>query len=350
MKILLQIIFMLITSVCISCNDSEAIAGKPEAKIAQFTLQCGGTYYRGNINDENKVIRISGITNRKAITGVNYQLSGGASISPDPQKVKRWETEQQFTVTSSDYQLTSEYTVLLPELQEEPETSHKVVIGYLPAHDFDFDAQFDKNFTQANQLDGFDIDYEDYNHWNTNSLVAFAEALHEAKSADMLMTCAVICWKDYTTKWQEYFDYINIMSYDRVMGNSSTPGQHASYNDFVNDMNYWITKFQAPKSKIVGGLPFYGYSWDNDVNKDEVGAIRFNGILTHFGKTYDIKEIADADQFGKTYYNGRPTIRKKCQYVMDNDFGGVMIWQLFQDAYQEELKLIKVVGEVIMQE
>ncbi len=41
---------------------------------------------------------------------------------------------------------------------------------------------------------------------------------------------------------------------------------------------------------------------------------------------------------------------KKCQYVMDNDFGGVMIWQLFQDAYQEELKLIKVVGEVIMQE
>ena len=143
MKILLQIIFMLITSVCISCNDSEAIAGKPEAKIAQFTLQCGGTYYRGNINDENKVIRISGITNRKAITGVNYQLSGGASISPDPQKVKRWETEQQFTVTSSGNQLTSEYTVLLPELQEEPETSHKVVIGYLPAHDFDFDVQFD---------------------------------------------------------------------------------------------------------------------------------------------------------------------------------------------------------------
>lgn len=85
MKILLQIIFMLITSVCISCNDSEAIAGKPEAKIAQFTLQCGGTYYRGNINDENKVIRISGITNRKAITGVNYQLSGSKYLPRSPE-------------------------------------------------------------------------------------------------------------------------------------------------------------------------------------------------------------------------------------------------------------------------
>ena len=68
------------------------------------------------------------------------------------------------------------------------------------------------------------------------------------------MTCAVICWKDYTTKWQEYFDYINIMSYDRVMGNSSTPGQHASYNDFVNDMNYWITKFQSSKIKRLSAV------------------------------------------------------------------------------------------------
>lgn len=81
MKILLQIIFMLITSVCISCNDSEAIAGKPEAKIAQFTLQCGGTYYRGNINDENKVIRISGIqTERQSQESIiNYQ---GEQVSP----------------------------------------------------------------------------------------------------------------------------------------------------------------------------------------------------------------------------------------------------------------------------
>lgn len=425
MKILLQIIFALTVSVCIGCNDSEVIAGEPEAKITQFTLQCGGTYYRGNINDESKVIRISGITSRKAITGVNYQLSGGASISPDPQKVKRWNNEQRFTVKSSDNRVISEYTLLLPELQEEPDNSSKVVIGYLPAHDYDFDTQFDNihweylthlnvcfahvksdgtlntdkvpanklrqirtkakehgvkvlisfnknsdgefaaaidnaetrsklvrnivNFIQANQLDGFDIDYEDYTNWNVNSLIAFAQSLHGFKDEDMLMTCAVICWKDYTAKWQDYFDYINIMSYDRI-GDSSIPKQHASYNDFVSDMNHWVTKYQTPKSKIVGGLPFYGYSWDGDVNKDEIGAIRFNGILSYYGKFYDIKEVADDDQFGKTYYNGRTTIRKKCQYVMDNDFGGVMIWQLFQDAYQEELKLIRVVGEVMMQE
>ena len=84
MKILLQIIFMLITSVCISCNDSEAIAGKPEAKIAQFTLQCGGTYYRGNINDEKQSNPYQWYYKQKG--NHRSQLSIIQRHLPDPQK------------------------------------------------------------------------------------------------------------------------------------------------------------------------------------------------------------------------------------------------------------------------
>lgn len=426
MKILLQTIFLLITSVCMGCSDSnEVTATKPAAQIEQFTIQCGGTYYRGNINEETKVIRISGITSRKVITGVKYQLSGGASISPNPLEVKRWENEQKFTVTGSDNQ-TEVYTVLLPDLQYEPDVVPRVVIGYLPAGDGDFDSQFDnlhweslthinvsfahvksdgtlntskvtdaklrqirakaqeygvkvlisinknttgeftaaiKNetsrnalaaniiaFTKGNQLDGFDIDYEEYDNWNANfpSLLAFIKSLHENKEESMLMTCAVVSrWLNYTTEWQNYFDYINLMSYDKGCY-TETPVQHSSYEDFVADLNYWVNTCKVPKSKIVGGLPFYGYSWDDGINKDEVRAVRFNGVLKFFGDTHGLEAVADADNISKTYYNGRPTIRKKCQYIMDNDFGGVMIWQLFQDAYQEELKLINVVGEVIV--
>ena len=72
--------------------------------------------------------------------------------------------------------------------------------------------------------------------------------------------------------------------------------------------------------------------------------MRYHGILEHFGKK---ASVADSDVQSRTYYNGRPTIRQKCQYVMDNDFGGVMIWQLFQDAHEEEWKLINIVGEVM---
>ena len=196
------------------------------------------------------------------------------------------------------------------------------------------------NFTREKKLDGFDIDYEDYNNWDKTSLVAFAKALYEAKDRDMLMTCAVVCWLDYTTEWHRYFDYINIMSYDYVLPSSKEPGQPAPYNLFVRDLKYWMNK-EAPKFKIVGGLPFCGYSWDKDLKP----ALSFNEILNHFSKTHDIESVADGDNINETYYNGRNTIRKKCKYIMDNDFGGVMIWQLFQDAYDREHSLIKVIEE-----
>lgn len=197
------------------------------------------------------------------------------------------------------------------------------------------------SFVRENGLDGFDIDYEEYDDWNARfpGLLAFVRELREAKDPDMLMTCAVVSrWLNYTEAWHTYFDYIHVMSYDKGVY-TDTPAQHASYDDFVKDLEYWVGTFRAPESKLVGGLPFYGYSWDEGVPADEVRAIRFHSILTCFGP-----EAADLDQVSETYYNGRPTIRKKCRYVTERGFAGVMIWQLFQDAHDDGLKLIETVG------
>lgn len=430
MKELLHIIFVLVVTVCMSCGDSkEPIEGKPGASIEQFTIRCGGTYYRGTVDETNKVVRIGGVTSRLAITEVKYQLSGGASISPKPEETERWEVTQTFTVTGSDNQ-TSVYTVNLPDLQEDPApVQKKVVIGYLPLSDYYFDTEFENlhweyithvnasfllvnvdgsvdegkvsknikravdflhkkgvkviislakkesgaftaaikdeearsnlvnniiNFTITNGLDGFDIDYEEYDTWGSSYpyLMKLFKELQEARNMwyedtgeKLLMTCAVNAgWLNHTEEWEQYFDYINIMSYDKYMPNATNPpGQHASYDAFVSDLHYWLQR--APKSKIVGGLPFYGYSWDSKTGKDDIGAIRFKGILKYYGAT---PEVADADsQGGQTFYNGRPTIRQKCQYVLDEGYAGVMIWQLFQDAEQENLKLLNVVGEVL---
>lgn len=203
-------------------------------------------------------------------------------------------------------------------------------------------------FTKEYDLDGFDIDYEEYDNWDQNfpSLLVFAKGLHQAKEKEMLMTCAVNSrWLNYGTEWEQYFDYINLMSYDRGAF-TDTPTQHAAYDDFVKDLEYWNTQCRAPKSKIVGGLPFYGYSWDESLKDvvDNVRGIRFSGILKHLGV-----EAADKDKIGETYYNGRPTIADKCRFVKENDYAGVMIWQLFQDAHDDhdDLKLIHVVGEAM---
>lgn len=202
------------------------------------------------------------------------------------------------------------------------------------------------SFTKEYKLDGFDIDYEEYDNWDKNfpSLLDFARGLYLAKEKKMLMTCAVNSrWLNYDTEWEQYFDYINLMSYDRGAF-TDTPTQHASYEDFVKDMEYWNGQCQAPKSKIVGGLPFYGYSWDESLKDvvDDARGIRYHTILEHFGLG-----AAEKDVTGKTYYNGQPTIREKCEFVKNNGYAGVMIWQLFQDTYQEQQKLIKVVGEIM---
>lgn len=201
-------------------------------------------------------------------------------------------------------------------------------------------------FTREYELDGFDIDYEEYDNWDVNfpSLLVFAKGLHDAKDKNMLMTCAVNSrWLNYGTEWAQYFDYINLMSYDRGAF-TDTPTQHASYEDFVKDLEYWNVQCKAPKSKIIGGLPFYGYSWDEELKDvvDNVRGIRYSGILKHLGR-----EAADKDKIGETYYNGRSTIARKCKYINEHDYAGVMIWQLFQDAHNDnhDLKLINVVGE-----
>ena len=42
-------------------------------------------------------------------------------------------------------------------------------------------------------------------------------------------------------------------------------------------------------------------------------------------------------------YNGIPTIQRKCQYVMDEGFGGVMIWELGQDSPVQQYSLLRAI-------
>ncbi len=207
-------------------------------------------------------------------------------------------------------------------------------------------------FARENGLDGIDIDYEEHDNENADSpaskaLLAFVKALHEAKDEEMLMSSAVYGrWLYYGTEWAGYFDFINVMSYDgNGVFSAETPVQHASYEDFVADLENWSANLKAPKSKIIGGLPFYGYSWDKEMSVDDIRGVRYHGILEHYGA-----EAADTDAMmnGQTLYNGRPTIRRKCEYVKANGYGGVMIWQLFQDgtAGQKDSRLIKAIGEM----
>ena len=205
-------------------------------------------------------------------------------------------------------------------------------------------------------FDGIDIDYEEHDNTSADAtasqnLLNFAKKLHEAKGDLQLSSAVYGTWLYYGKEWANYFDYINVMSYDgnNVFG-TTTPVQHASYEDFVAHLSNWSSSLDAPRAKIIGGLPVYGYSWDNALMNagvvDEVHGVRYHNLLSFYGET-----AADTDVLanGKTLHNGRPTIQKKCAYVKENNYGGVMLWQLLQDGTkgQESLRLLRAIGEAM---
>jgi chitinase len=169
-------------------------------------------------------------------------------------------------------------------------------------------------FLKRHQLDGADIDWE---HPTSKSEIEnFQKLLIELKRAfrpnGFQLTIAVAGWGTYLVpETIPFVDRIHIMAYDQ-----GTP--HSPYAGATRDMMHW-EKQGVPKSKLVLGLPFYG--------KNAKGqALGYSEILNRF------KPGADSDLAGGYHFNGPATIRKKTAYAIREGYGGVMIWELGQDA------------------
>lgn len=198
-------------------------------------------------------------------------------------------------------------------------------------------------YAEENGLDGVDIDYETYDKV-CPELIAFVRDLYNKKGRNLLQTCAVASWNPvalggYTSEWHNYFDIINVMTYD-FTGTWSKEGQHSSFEQTVNGIEMWTNELGAPAYKLTMGLPFYGYSWDDEVFKDTPVAVSYEQILTAYPK----EKVWEIDQVGRTYYNGCHTIEKKCLKAKEMNLGGVMVWQILHDTDNEKYSLMKVVG------
>ena len=108
-------------------------------------------------------------------------------------------------------------------------------------------------------------------------------------------------------------DAIHLMAYDH-------DGRHATEAQAEADLKT-LTILGVPKKKILLGVPFYGRSV-KDRNLDQTFADIFN--QSHPGP--------ETDQVGDMYFNNIQTIQQKTRYALKNHFGGVMIWEIGQDA------------------
>ncbi len=192
-------------------------------------------------------------------------------------------------------------------------------------------------------FDGIDVDLEgsDIDENYENLAVDLARKFHRHKK---LVTSAIaVFYKDQLSdKALKQYDFVNVMSYDHTgPWAPGKPGPHSTYEQAVEDLDYFITVRKIPQSKIGLGVPFYGYG--------------FGLTLTSPPSSLDYKEIVAefpgaglADSLimpggAIMYYNGITTIRKKTDLAKEKA-SGIMIWQLSGDALADK-SLLKVINE-----
>ncbi|QSB28942.1 glycosyl hydrolase family 18 protein [Flavobacterium sp. CLA17] len=194
------------------------------------------------------------------------------------------------------------------------------------------------DYVIAHNFDGVDVDLEgpaingDYGGF----VIALANKLHAGGKQITAALSEGYGGANVPASTFAAYDWINIMAYDATgpwaPGN---PGQHSPYSMAVNQFNYWTGR-GLPASKAIIGLPFYGYGFGASANQ----GISYANIIAQYPGS------ENQDQVGNTiYYNGIPTIKAKTTFAIQNA-GGVMIWELSQDAVGSK-SLLTAVNQVI---
>ena len=183
------------------------------------------------------------------------------------------------------------------------------------------------SFVVDNSLDGVDVDLE----WQyvTSGYSNFVIELKSALSAKGKgMTAALpgtTKFDNITQEALQTFDFINIMAYDFTgPWNPTASGQHSSYNNAVESINFWKNT-GISQSKLTLGVPFYGYDFSNSSN---VTSFTF-GQMVSTNNSY-----SEIDNVGMKFYNGRPTIKSKVKLASEQ-VSGIMIWELGQDSFSD---------------
>ena len=221
------------------------------------------------------------------------------------------------------------------------------------------------------RTDGIDLDWEypvleslpghQYIPEDRQNFTYLVQTLRETLGSGYQVTFAAGGFRDYLEKSVEWnkvmplVDYVYMMNYDLVNGNStttghltslySTPGQRESTDHAV----MFLDSIGVPMNKIVIGLAFYGRTFEK-VDDENHGLyqkgkfssfIPFKDIDEKLGKKSGYEQYWDnkakaAYAYNKTTrtfatYENIQSVYYKTKYARDHKLAGVMFWELMGD-------------------
>ena len=123
------------------------------------------------------------------------------------------------------------------------------------------------------------------------------------------------------------------MVYDQTGTWAESPyGNHSTFQQMLDAIDYWTNRGYTDLSRIVIGLPFYGYRF-HSFQGGLATALSYNEIVS--AQPY---LSCDQDEVSMTFFNSPETIRKKNAYVKTHGLKGVMIWEMSQDIPSSQEK------------
>lgn len=182
-------------------------------------------------------------------------------------------------------------------------------------------------YVDTYDLDGIDIDTEITDGLYWSNFDAFMSDLSaELKPDGKLLTMAVSGWftDPIASSTYNYFDFINLMSYDYSNSDVAPMSQ-------IYDLLSYYSARGVSNDRMTIGVPFYGY----DANH---GAYTYSEIIA------GNKAASQLDNYNGISYNGMPTITKKAELSLD--YGGIMIWEIGQDSFDPEYSLLNTIKKV----
>jgi len=234
-------------------------------------------------------------------------------------------------------------------------------------------------FIEKYQLDGLDIDWEypgmsgdnhqfrpeDKQNYTLLLKELRARFNHEEKKlhrhlVTSIATGASTEFLEHTemAKVQKYVDTVNLMSYDYYVPSwDKTTGHHAPL--FTNpadpkkiSADHTVHEYEnagVPAEKLVLGVPFYGKSWIQVPNQDHglyqpgsespntylpyssLTSLQSNGFVRYWDAQASAPYLYNPDTQTFISYEDPESLKKKCEYVLDQKLAGVMFWEYSGD-------------------
>ncbi len=149
---------------------------------------------------------------------------------------------------------------------------------------------------------------------------------------------------------------MNLMTYDLVSGYSQVTGHHTLLYDrrpgqeSTRKCVEWLLNKKVARGKLIVGAAFYARVWEYVENKDHglyqpgkfLQSVKYKDFATYFSDSSGYKYFWDRKARAPFQYSAskklfatfddKRSIRAKAKFILRKKLGGMMFWELSEDA------------------